>query len=94
MPYLIEKSDGTRLPMNLTPEEAAFKAQSFRVFETDADGVVVGEVGAVDGHPAIVDEPPAPGAQAEDGEQQADAAPAEAPAPAAKPARKSAKKSA
>lgn len=94
MPYLIEKSDGTRLPMNLTPEEAVYKAQSFRVLETDADGVIVGEVGVSEGQPDTVDDAPSTDAQPEGGEQQPEAPPADAPAPAAKPARKSTKKSA
>lgn len=46
MPYLIEKSDGSRVPADLTPDEARFKAQQFRVIEVDADGAVVGDVHA------------------------------------------------
>lgn len=44
MPYLIEKSDGTRTQVEMSADEARFKAQTQRVIEIHADGSVIGDV--------------------------------------------------
>jgi len=44
MPYLIEKSCGTRTQVDITADEARYKAQSARVIEIAADGTVIGDV--------------------------------------------------
>lgn len=44
MPYLIEKSCGTRTRVEMTAEEAAYKAQSVRIIEITEEGVVIGDV--------------------------------------------------
>lgn len=45
MPYLIEKSCGTRTQVVMTADEARFKAQSVRVIEIAEDGMEIGDVG-------------------------------------------------
>lgn len=44
MPYLIEKSCGTRIPAQISADHARYVAQSMRVIEIADDGTEIGDV--------------------------------------------------
>lgn len=55
MPYLIEKSDGTRTLVQMTAEEANYRAGTMPVFEVAEDEVTI--IGQVHVKPEAVVEP-------------------------------------